>query len=156
MMDRSVDIRRAWLDVFLFELIGAGLGMLIGVFISDQAQTTNGLTDPTAYQNFALAAGAITGFAIGLLAMFCYLALVRLSRRRERFRFGLYIWVAGIAGAAITLTAYCIVSRSAETYGILERVGTVAVVDGVISTILGGGTGAIVSALLSGIRGYNR
>jgi len=42
-----------------------------------------------------------------------------------------------------------------ERYGIVERTGTVAVVDGVISALLGGGTGAVVSALLSAVRGYN-
>lgn len=155
MIGKITGIRRTWLDFLLFELIGAGLGMLIGIFISDQAQSISGFVDPTAYQNFGLAAGAVAGVSIGLLAMLCYLTVIRLTHQRELFRFRLYIWVAGIASAAITLTTYCLVTRSAETYGIVERTGTVVVVDGVISTLLGGGTGAVVSALLSAIRGYN-
>ena len=40
-------IRRHWLDVLLFELVGVGMGMLIGVFISDDAQTISGYGDTT-------------------------------------------------------------------------------------------------------------
>lgn len=155
MKGKTTGIRRLWLDFLLFELLGAGLGMIISVFISTQAQTINGLTDPTAYQNFGLSTGAVTGIGIALLAMLCYLAAARLTHQRELFHFRLYIWVAGIAGAITTITTYCLVTGSAERYGIVERTGTVAVVDGVISTLLGGSTGAVVSALLSAIRGYN-
>lgn len=119
-------VRRRWPDVLLFELVGVGLGMLIGVFVSDNAQTISGFGDPAAFQNFGLATGAIVGVSIALLAMLCYLALVRLTKRREMRHIGLHIWVGGIAGAAITLISYCIVTRSAETYGIVERTGTVA------------------------------
>ena len=129
--------------------------MLVGVFISDNAQTISGFRDPTAFQNFGLAAGAAVGVAVALLGLLCYPALTRMTRGAELFHSRLHIWAAGIAGAIITTTTFCVVTSSAETYGIVERTGTVAVVEGVISALLGGGTGAVVSALLSAVRGYN-
>jgi len=154
--EKMAGIRRAWLDFMLFELVGVGLGMMIGIFVSDQAQSANGLTDPTLYQNFALLTGAIAGFAIVLLALLCYLSLTRLYGHRESFHFRLFISIAGIAGAAISLATFGIVTASAGSHGMVERTGTVAVVDGTISAILGGGTGAVLSAVLSEIRGYNQ
>jgi len=154
--EKMAAMRRVWVDFLLFELVGVGLGMMIGIFVSDQAQSASGLTDPTHYQNFALLTGAIAGFAIVLLALLCYLSLTRFYGHRETFPFRLFISVAGIAGAAISLATFCIVTASAGSHGMVERTGAVAVVDGVISTILGGGTGAVLSAVLSEIRGYNQ
>ena len=155
MMKKAIaGIRRAWLDVLLFELVGAGMGMLIGIFVSGQSQTADGLTDPTPYQNFALFTGATTGLTIGLMALVCYLFLTRLAREKESFSSRRLLWTAGIAGAIISLATYCIVTASAESHGMIERTGAVTVFDAVMSAILGGGTGAVVSALLSAVRGY--
>jgi hypothetical protein len=155
MMKKAIArISRAWLDFLLFELVGAGLGMLIGIFVSGQSQAANGLTDPTPYQNFALFTGVTTGFTIGFMALVCYLLVTRFARKREAFSSRRLLWTGGIAGAIISLATYCIVTASAESYGMIERTGAVTVFDAVMSAILGGGTGGVVSALLSAVRGY--
>jgi len=148
-------LRRRWLDVVLFALVGAGLGMLVGVFTSVQTEALDGRFDPTGFQNYGLAVGAVVGVAVALLAMLFFLGFTRVTGKTELLHFRLYVWVAGIAGAIVTIATFCIVTSSASRFGIVERTGTAAIVDGVISALIGGGTGAVVSAVLSAVRGYN-
>jgi len=139
-----------WLDALVFAAGGVAAGMFIGIVVAGQADIADYSKDPTDYQNFAVATGAITGLLCACLGLLLY----ALAAKRGRFRLGRLLVFSATSGAAITLVTYCISTALAPQYGMVERTGALTVADGVLSSIVGGGLGAGLAAGMSAIRGY--
>ena len=146
--------QKAIIDVLLFAVGSAALGIVIGTIASSAQKIQNGKLSPIPYQDFGIYAGAIVGVATFLVALVGYLVLRRFILRREDFSLKLYFLFCVVTGAVISLvTSYWVVS-SAGSFGMAERTSRGIVTDSIISAIVGGGLGLLFGVTLAKLRHY--
>jgi hypothetical protein len=151
----KMKVNQKAIDILLFAIGSAGLGIVIGIVASSYQNISNGKMSPIPYQNFGIYIGAIVGLSTCLAAFISYLFLTRFILHRRWFNLRLFLLFCFVAGAIISvLTQYLIVS-SAGAYGFQERTGNVIVIDGIISAVVGGGLGLLFGLALAKIRNYD-
>jgi hypothetical protein len=153
-MWKTIFNRKVAIDILLFAIGSAGLGMAIGIIASSYQETVNKLISPMPYQNFGIYTGAIVGLSTCLIAFICYLFLTRFILHRKWFSFRLFLLFSGVAGVVISLVTYYLLVSSAASYGMVERTGSIIMIDAIISAVLGGGVGILFGIALAKIRNF--
>jgi len=146
--------QKAIIDVLLFAVGSAALGIVIGTIASSAQKIQNGKLSPIPYQDFGIYAGAIVGVSTFLVALVGYLVLRRFILRREDFSLKLYFLFCVVTGAVISLvTSYWVVA-SAGLFGMAERLSRGIITDSIISAVIGGGISLLFGLALANIRHY--
>ena len=144
--------QKAIIDVLLFAVGSAALGIVIGTIASSAQKIQNGKLSPIPYQDFGIYAGAIVGVSTFLVALVGYLVLRRFILRREDFSLKLYFLFCVVTGAVISLvTSYWVVA-SAGLFGMAERLSRGIITDSIISAVIGGGISLLFGLALANIR----
>lgn len=132
--------------------IGAALGMVTGMlFVGEQHQPELFTSAVISYQNFAIGAGAISGFVLGAASSVVFLTLAKRVQYPRSLRAG--AWLGAASGAIISLVTCSAIYVAADSFHFVPSSTATFVVDSLISALVGGVAGLVAGYLLAEIGG---
>lgn len=151
-MQKTILTRQVFLDILIYALFFAVLGMVFGIMISGYQEPEHSLIDPTAYDDLGLFAGLITGLLSGAIIYYSHMLFTHMVLKRQWFSLRLFLLFSGITGLVAGLAIYFWLISAAPQYDMKERVAFVVLIDAIITGALGTGFGVILGIIFAKIR----